>query len=406
MPGLVRESVEDIALAAYHKISGNRVATTTGLLNSKILPILETMHVALNTQTIAGQKSGFGWYVSNLLDWVPKTDPSVRYEAITPTETSNHLSTPQRFWWDQVGFARACHASTIDLVHQPCFSAPFFTGKPLVVTCCDIIPTLFPENFSLPSRIFFGSFMPFSYRAADHIIAISEHTKRDLVEVVKVKPERITVIPLAAGPTYHPLRKDEEAKLLDLKRELGIGERYFLHVGTIEPRKNLDFLVEAFSEAKRAGKLAEQLVITGKKGWRTEALLAKVSSLGISDAVVFTGYVSDESIPLLMAGATAFLFPSLYEGFGLPPLEAMACGTLTIAARTSSVPEVVGDTGILLAPTDTAGWVRAMSDVSSSPKQRDVMGKKALERASTFSWERCAKQTVEVYENVLRKYKK
>jgi len=360
------------------------------------------MNVAINTQTAAGQKSGFGWYVHNLLEYIPKVS-EVTFTEIAPEATEkNHLSTPQRFFWDQYGFANACRRPEIDLVHQPCFSAPLFTGKPLVVTSHDIIPYLFPQNFSLPSRLYFGNFMTFSYRAADHIIVDAEHTKNDLITHLGLAAEKITVIPLAASPVYHPLTEVEQPLLKKTRLANGIGKKYFIHVGTLEPRKNLQFLIQAFAKAKREGCIDEQLVITGKRGWGFEELFAEAKRQHIEESVIFTGYVADAGIPLLMAGATAFLMPSLYEGFGMPPLEAMRCGTPVISSDRSSLPEVVGETGILLDPTDLNGWVTAMVEISGSPKKRQELSALALKRAKTFSWEKTAKLTVEVYEKVLR----
>jgi glycosyltransferase involved in cell wall biosynthesis len=359
------------------------------------------MIVALNTQTAAGQKSGFGWYASKLIEEMPHVAPDITYACITPGSTANHLSTPKRFLWDQIGFPRAANAlKNIDLVHQPSFSATFIAGKPLIVSAHDIIPMLFPENFSLPSRMFFGRFMPFTYRAAAHILTISEHSKRDLIEHVHIAPEKITVTPLAASEAYHPLRGDETEKLRAARNEYGISEKYFIHVGTLEPRKNLLFLVHAFAEAKKTGKIPEHLVIVGKKGWGYESLYAAVTELGIADSVIFTGYVSDENVPLLMAGATSLVFPSLYEGFGLPPLEGMRCGTPAISSNTSSMPEVVGDTGILLSPTDQQAWATAMVTMSTDSKMRASLGTKAHLRAVEFTWEKTARQTAAVYEIV------
>jgi len=361
------------------------------------------MKVAINTQTAIGNKSGFGSYVSNLIRYVPQVS-DVEYVSIENLEYKKDLNTPQRLFWDQIGFLqKMSQHKGIDLIHQPSFSAPIFTTKKTVVTIHDIIPVIFPENLAPASRFFFSKVMPFSYRFADHYLTDSQHSKNDIMERLHIPDEKITVTHLAASEEYRVLNsKADKEKIEGIKKKYNIPEDYFLHIGTIEPRKNISMLVEAFYEGVVKNKLPYCLVIVGKKGWWYENLFARVQELGLEKKVIFTGYTDLEEMPYLCSGATAFTFPSLYEGFGLPPLEAMQCGAPVICSNASSLPEVVGEAGILLSPTDQAAWSKALHDVATDEKQRQKMSLASVEQAKKFSWQKCSELTVKVYEDVLK----
>jgi glycosyltransferase involved in cell wall biosynthesis len=174
-----------------------------------------------------------------------------------------------------------------------------------------------------------------------------------------------------------------------------------LHIGTLNPRKNLSFLIEVFSKV-RQNIPNIQLVITGKKGWYYENLFEMVDKLGLHKDVIFTGYIEDQEAPILYSAATIYAFPSLYEGFGLPPLEAMSCGTPIVASNTSSIPEVVGDAGVLLSPIDKIGWSKALQKVLSSTAEQKKMSNQSLERAKNFSWRKTAEKTISIYEEILK----
>lgn len=353
------------------------------------------MRIAIDTQTILGQKSGFGFYVKNLVDSLKKVDPENEYVLIAP-ETEKDFSTPQRLIWDQFQFPKIARQKQVDILHQPCFSAPMFYRSKIVVTCHDIISVKFPQNLPLASRLFYSKWMTFSYKAADAVITDAEHTKNDIIEYLKMKPEKIFVIPLAVSSDFQPVMGDQVQRTAE---KYGIKGKYFIHVGTLEPRKNLEFLVCAFALTVKAG-IEENLVITGKKGWYFEGLFALVKKMKLEDRVIFSGYGADEDMPALYSGATAMTFPSIYEGFGFPPLEAMACGTPVISSNTSSLPEVVGEAGILLAPENEQMWADKMIEVSRNANLRQRMKADGLNQAKKFSWDETAKKTIEVYKKV------
>lgn len=362
------------------------------------------MKIALDIQTTLGQPTGFGFYVSNLVDNLQKEKGAHELLLIRP-KTEKDFSTPQRFMWDQTTLPKLAKSGKADLLHQPCFSAPFCFKGPVVVTIHDIISILFPENIPFASRMFYSKWMPFSYRKATQIITISDSTKADIQSILKIPEDKITVIPLAVDERFQSevLANDVSR----VKKKLNLPEHYILHVGTLEPRKNLGFLIEVFAKALEQNQNKNlSLVITGKKGWYYEGLFKKVEELNLGEKVIFTGYIDDGDKPALYKGARMFAFPSLYEGFGLPPLEAMASGVPVISSNTSSMPEVVGEAGILLSPKNKNAWVDAISQVHNDSELRENMIRKNKVQVSKFSWAKSAKKTIEVYQKAYDQYHK
>lgn len=357
------------------------------------------MNIAIDLQTTLGQKTGIGFYVDGLVRALARVDTENTYIPLTPSTTED-LNSVERFMWDQFQLPRQAKEAGADLLHQPGFSAPVRFGKPVVVTVHDLIAIHFGTDIPLGSRLYFGKWMPFSYRYADHIISVSHHTKQDVVKLLGIDPAKITVVPLAADERYKVM--NDRAKVAALTKRFDTGEQFVLHVGTINPRKNLEFLVRVFAKVRKQLNEPVKLVITGKKGWYYNELFALVDELKLNDAVVFTGYVSDDEKVALYNAASVLAFPSLYEGFGLPPLEAMQCGTPVVSSNTSSIPEVLGTAGLLLAPTDEVGWVDALGTVLTDQKERSRLTKLGLAQAAKFSWNETGRQTKAVYEEVLR----
>jgi glycosyltransferase involved in cell wall biosynthesis len=358
------------------------------------------MKIAIDTQTTLGQPTGFGFYVSNLVNELRKIKSGHEFLLIRP-QSEKDFSTPLRFLWDQITFPRKAQRAGADLIHQPCFSTPFIFKGPRVVTVHDIISVLFPENLPFASRIFYSKWMPYSYRAATEVITSSQATKDDIKKVLHIPEEKITIIYLACDEEYKKKLPREAIQAVKVKYKL--PEDYLLHIGTLEPRKNLSFLVDVFNEAIKDEKNQNlSLVITGKKGWYYQGLFKKIIKLGLQDKVVFTGYFDEKDKAALYQGSKIFVFPSLYEGFGLPPLEAMASGVPVISSNTSSLPEVVGDAGILVSPTDNKAWVEAITRVNTNPTLRSQMIEKNIKQVAKFSWEKTARQNIEVYERAYK----
>lgn len=353
--------------------------------------------VGIDVQTTLGQKTGFGFYVENLTKSLKNLTSGEEFALLSP-KREHDLSTPQRLIWDQIGLPFQAAKARVNLLHQPAFSAPIlYTGKK-IVTVHDVI-SLFYTDIPFFSRQYYSKWMPFSYHFADHFITISEHSKKDIIQKLNIPAEKITVTYLAADPMFNqPVSSDESQKVL---KKYNIEKPYLLDVGTINPRKNLEFLVNVFAEFKKTAKTDHHLVITGKKGWHYDVLFAKVKKLGLENEVIFTGYIEDDEKPAIYQNAAVFMFPSLYEGFGLPPVEAMMSGTPVISSNASSLPEVIGDGGIQLSPRDEKAWVEALHNVISRPELKQELIAKGKKQADMFSWDRCAKETLATYHQVL-----
>jgi len=272
----------------------------------------------------------------------------------------------------------------------------------LVSTMHDLSPILFPKWHTPQNRTLFKRKMCYVQEHAQAIIAVSEHTKRDMVRILAIPEERIHVVYNAADPMYHPIHDHDEIMGMMHKYALP-GPGYILHVGTLEPRKNLARLVEAYAMTLgNCGDRTPSLVLAGYKGWYYEEIFHSIERLGLQQRVIPTGFVDDEDLPALLNGALFFVYPSLYEGFGMPVLEAMACGVPVITSNASSLPEVVGDAGLLVDPTDTDALAAALMLLLDDPERRAALRAAGLARAALFSWERAARETMVVYESTAR----
>lgn len=288
-----------------------------------------------------------------------------------------------------------------DVVHSNTFCVPRFRDrkKRLVVTIYDVSVLTHPECHKRTNREFCLRGIKDAVRYADHIIAISEHTKNDLIKYFNAPEELITVTHLAAGPDYHEVK---DGRALNAARvKYGLPENYILFVGSLEPRKNVRALLNAYSKLPERLRKDFFLVIAGAKGWLNSDIPGLVKDLGISGGVRFTGYIDNNDIASVYSGAAVFVYPSLYEGFGLPILEAMSCGTPVVTSNTSSMPEVAGDAAELVPPSDTGEIAAALERVLENAGLRMEMREKGLKRASMFSWERCARETLDVYRKVV-----
>ena len=269
---------------------------------------------------------------------------------------------------------------------------------PTVLTVHDLIFRHLPEHHKPLNRWYLNLTMPLYCRRASHIIAISECTERDLITAYGLPPEKITVIYEAADPRFGP----RPPKVVAAARtRYGLPDRYLLFVGTIEPRKNLARLLAAF-ERIHAERLSDALVIVGKRGWLYDDFFARLEQSSARDAVILPGYVPNDDLPTIYAGAQALVFPSLYEGFGLPVLEAMACGTPVVASNASSLPEVGGSAALYFSPTQVEAMVEAVCRLLRDADLRGSMRTEGLNRAAEFSWRSTAAKTRTVYDALLQ----
>lgn len=273
-------------------------------------------------------------------------------------------------------------------------SPPYVKGK-IVITVYDMVYKVFPETMEKANYAKLDQNLRRSCEAASAIVTISENSRKEIIEYMDVEADKIYIIPPGVDCLqYRPLKDEKE--FLSIKAKYGLPQDYFLYLGTIEPRKNIESIVEAFRIYRdRGGK--NRLVIAGKKGWMYEKVFELVKQYGLENYVIFPGYIDEADKYLIYGGAKAFLFPSLYEGFGMPPLEAMACGVPVITSNTSSLPEVVGDAGLMVEPMDVESLAHHMKRLEEDEELCEKLIQKGIERAGNFTWENSVKKLMELY---------
>jgi glycosyltransferase involved in cell wall biosynthesis len=298
--------------------------------------------------------------------------------------------------WNHVVLPVKVRRAGIDLLHMPASIMPVFAPCPAVVFIHDTLPVTMPQHFTFWWSHYARIFMPLSARRAALILTNSEASKQDIVRHFGVPPEKVIVTYLAAAPRFQPVSQAEIAAVKDKYRLAN----FILSVCTLEPRKNVSRLIQAFARLRQAG-VDYQLIHVGARGWLYDATLAEVQRLGLADSVRFLGHVPVDDLVALYSAASVFAYPSLYEGFGLPLLEAMACGCPVVTSNRSSLPEVAGEAGILVDPVDVEQIAAAIRQVLNDPALAAAMRQKGLARARLFSWERCARETLDAYRRVL-----
>jgi len=288
----------------------------------------------------------------------------------------------------------------LDLIHNPSQIPTFFDTKQIyIITVHDLTPIIFPKEHKSGKSLIYKLLFPRTLKTADKIIAVSYSTKQDLLKYFKVADKQIKVIHEAADEKFQPLDKETIQKF---KTKYNLNSPFILYVGTLEPRKNIPTLIKAFYNLRKYN-LPHKLVITGKKGWKYNSIFEIIEKFDIQGDVIFTGYMPDEDLPALYNAADLFVYPSLYEGFGLPPLEAMSSGCPVITSNTSSLPEVVGDAGIMIDPYDVDTLTSSIYKVLTNDGLKADMVEKGLERAKMFSWEKTAKETLKIYREIYNK---
>lgn len=374
----------------------------------------EDTSVCVDLSAAAHERAGLGRYATALTEALVAQGASV--SAFVNDTRESHLRPPlsdlptftarlPRKRWRLRAAASYFGGPSLDrvfpgvgLFHATEHLLPKLTRSRSVFTLHDIAYLLFPEHHLPRNRIYLRTMMPHFLRRADRIIAVSESTRRDALRSYPLDPEKIEVIPEGVEPRFRPDVDPDD--LLRVRGRYALPERFVLSVGTIEPRKNLPTLAEAYA-ALRSRHPGVGLVIAGSRGWLYERFFEQVRSLGLGDSVVFTDHVADEDMPALLNAAEVFAFPSEFEGFGLPPLEAMACGLPVVCSNAASLPEVVGDAGLLLPPRDVSEWVGALDRLLGDASLRADLGAKGLLRARRFSWGTAAERTLEVYRSVM-----
>jgi len=288
----------------------------------------------------------------------------------------------------------------LDVVHDPTGVTPFLFGAGgvrTVVTVHDVFPWSCPGTSTLLDTLIYRRWLPRVLPCVDAVITVSRASKADIVHYLKVPGDRVHVIYEGVSATYRPLSNAEVAMI---RARYGLPAGYILFVGSIEERKNVRRLLQAYARLRQAGE-QRILAVVGVRKRKYSGILATLKELNLEEHVIFTGYVPEADLPALYSGADLFVSPSLYEGFGLPPLEAMACGTPVVCSNAASLPEVVGDAAITVDPCDVEGLAEAMHRVLTDLDLGEELRQRGLERARQFTWERTARETVAVYQEVL-----
>jgi glycosyltransferase involved in cell wall biosynthesis len=363
--------------------------------------------------------SGTGYYTQKLIEFLGRADSDNRYIIFCPNGYAEHLEYPGMFdfpnfrvielkiespaaiaLWRQFSLPSHIKKLGIDLFHFPAFIAALGIDIPTVITVHDLCFALFPEAFSALRGRYYRFIIPRSVRRCDAVIADSESTRKDIVEHLPVDSSRVGVIHLGVDPArfYHVGQEEERAQL---RRLHDLPEDFILYVGVLEPRKNLPRLLRAFSQGVVSKGLPQNLVIAGRKGWKYGDIFREVGALGLEGKVLFPGYIEPARLATLYSMARALAYPSLYEGFGLPCLEAMSCGTPVVTSDRSSLPELVDDCGLIVDPTSVDSIADALHDICSDDDRVRQLSARGIDRARHFSWLTTARKTVEIYERTM-----
>lgn len=384
------------------------------------------MKIGINGLFFQFPATGSGQYLSHLLNAIAEIDKKNDYSIFgpQPIEKGKTSSYPyyvhkvpgfatrndniEKVMWEQFTGPAAAHQAGMDLFHVPYFAPPLIARTPTVVTIHDVIPLRLPA-YQPNGRV--KAYMNLVARAAlraNMIITVSQHAKQDIIDVLKLPAERIRVIYEAAGEEYQPVA--DPVKLAEARARYDVGERYVFYLGGLDQRKNVPQLVRAFAQVyKQVGDPDLRLLIAGNPDKQKGSLFPDprpiAAELGVTEQIKYH-FIAEEDKAAMYSGASLFVFPSLYEGFGLDPLEAMGCGAPVVCSNRTSLPEVVGDAALSVDPNDTQALVEAMSNVLTNSELRADLRARSLQRAQQFSWRKTAAETIAVYEEVLSRRKK
>jgi glycosyltransferase involved in cell wall biosynthesis len=381
------------------------------------------MKVGVDARTLVGNRSGVGNYLANSIEFGAFDDHAVfaYYDESAdgplpdlsiPERTTLHwrpisvpavvnrlLDSMQPIWWVNRTLCSALRRDAVDAYFGPNFVQPLLFTKPSVLVVHDVIYRTFPAALPRAYRWYLRMFLTASLWRADHVLTVSKHSKHDIMQHHDVASDRITVAYGAADTVYQPRELSKETRTR-LQRAYDLPDRFVLYVGNLEPRKNIAALFDALSRFEEGER--PPLVVVGKKQLTDDELSAAYERCGFKNDIRFTGYVPDEDLPLLYNAASVFVFPSLYEGFGLPVLEAMQSGVSVVASDRSSIPEVVGDAGMTVDPRSPEALSNALHEMWTDSGVRNRYRTDGLQRAEQFSWERTADRIAAVFDNLDR----
>jgi len=372
------------------------------------------MHIAIDAHSVGTQLAGNETYAINLIEALAQIDQVNQYTLyVTRDEAVARFADR----WPNFQVKRTLphtplvripltlsvelRRSPVDLLHVQ-YTAPPFARCPIVSTIHDLSFEHLPETFTRRSRAQLRLTVRRTARKAARILTLSEFSRRDIIETYAVNPDRVLVTPAAAPARFAPVENETELK--EIRERYRIKANYLLSLGSLQPRKNLARLIEAYASLQKlcSNDQLPQLVFAGKPGWLDDEIYRAAQRENRNESIKFIGYVPEKDLPALYSGAICFVYPSFFEGFGLPVLEAMQCGTPVIAGNRTSLPEVTGEAALLFDPFDSGALAEAIGRVVDKPGYREELRVKGLERARTFSWTTTAKLTLQAYEEALR----
>lgn len=371
------------------------------------------MKIGLNAHLLASQAgyraAGIHGYIHNLLAHMPQVAPDdwdwtamvgganqAQFDGITMQRAALDTESPmKRILWEQA--IQPTQLMQFDLYHAMAFVAPLLLTTPSVVTVYDLTFMRYPERLTTARRLYLRMFTALTCRRAKRVIAISQSTADDLTNLLDIPADKIDVTPLGYDTAaYRPLPSDQLAAFI---QKYQLPDRFWLFVGTLEPRKNLVMLLNAYAQVPQSERLP--LILGGGKGWMVDDIFATIERHQLADEVTHVGFIPTEDLPLWYNLAEVFLYPSVFEGFGLPVLEAMACGTPFITSNVSSLPEVAGDAGMTLPPDNIDHWTEALKQVYHDTTWRMSAREQGFQQALQFTWQRTARLTIESYRKAM-----
>ena len=373
------------------------------------------MRVGLDAIPLAAPRTGVGHYTFELARHLAFADPDSSFDLISPfpfdpsvfnhelpanLQTHQIKTNPLRRRWFAVGLPLHLRKSDFDLFHGTNYEVPLWNNRPRILTIHDLSILLYPETHEGRLVRRGRRRLPIMARMADRIITPTKAIKREVVQYLAINEAKVVVIPEAPRSSFSPMPRTEALATLE---KLGIEQDFIFFAGTIEPRKNLVTLLSAFQEILRSTAHRPQLVISGKTGWLMDEFWKQLKAAGLEDRLRFTGYLVDEELRALYSTCRVFVFPSLYEGFGLPPLEAMACGAPVITSRTPALVETTGDAARHVAPLDVNDLAKNIVELLENESQRKYLSSAGLKHSARFSWDRTATATLEVYREAIVK---
>jgi glycosyltransferase involved in cell wall biosynthesis len=372
------------------------------------------VRIGIDATAVPPEPMGAGRYILYLIHELAKLDTSHEFvvfaQACLRTYLDdygseknqirwiNDMSPPRRLVWEQVEFPRLIHQMKLDLLHSPHYTLPLSCPVPSVVTYHDMSFFIYPEKHTFAKRYFFPWMMRRSSKKADIIIADSENTRHDAIRFLNIHPEKIITVHLGYQENFRKINDQE--LLFKIIQQYNLPERFIFYAGNIEPRKNIPLLLTAFENLVQQG-ICHHLVMSGGLGWMYEDVLAQIDGMQSKARVHRIGHVPSTDLPALYNLADVFVYPSIYEGFGLPPLEGMACGTPVITSNISSMPEVVDNAGILVPPNDETALTRAILQVLEDDDLRKRLHVLGPQQAANFTWKNTAEKTLQIYQQVL-----